>query len=317
MRCWIFSFANTSLNSLQKHTMLYEYTYVIFTDFSNRKKKTEQNPLYMIGLKKERKKLHRKWKSGKSSKALYRWDKLTGRFLVHNLWITVIILQVSKDVIGASAAEVAEAGLNPQHLPGESRPVGTLKLHVNGFGFVGDAAAFVGADAAVFGPVRFLAGAAGDGEVCWLIFPVDIKTFLPWLREQRNRKILNIKTISVWSVIVRVCETTTLMCLVMSTSHGRRLQRRDSLNSSHRSLALEILMDRPRPQVFEHGLHEVVWVMQFLCQLVVSAGKTRQQHRQRGVQLNYVQRHFIVKVLQVATTLLHLANQELNIDSFN
>lgn len=157
------------------------------------KRKQNKIPCTWLDYKRKGKKLHRKWKSGKSSKALYRWDKPTGRFLVHNLWITVIILQVSKDVIGASAAEVAEAGLNPQHLPGESRPVGTLKLHVNGFGFVGDAAAFVGADAAVFGPVRFLAGAAGDGEVCWLIFPVDIKTFLPWLREQRNRKIFNIK----------------------------------------------------------------------------------------------------------------------------
>lgn len=72
--------------------------------------------------------------------------------------------------------------------------------------------------------------------------------------------------------------TATLMCLVMSTSQGRRLQRRDSLTISQRSLALETLRDRPRPQVFEQGLHEVVWVMQFLCQLRVSAGAAADTH---------------------------------------
>lgn len=75
--------------------------------------------------------------------------------------------------------------------------------------------------------------------------------------------------------------TATLMCLVMSTSQGLRLQRRDSLTISHRSLALETLRDRPRPQVFEQGLHEVVWVMQFLCQLRVSAGAAANTHGER------------------------------------
>ena len=53
-------------------------------------------------------------------------------------------------------------------------------------------------------------------------------------------------------------KTATLMCLVMSTSQGRRLQRRDSLTISQRSLALETLRETPRPHLFEQGLHEVV-----------------------------------------------------------
>lgn len=59
----------------------------------------------------------------------------------------------------------------------------------------------------------------------------------------------------------------------MSTSQGRRLHKRDSLTSSHWSLSLEILRETPRPHVLEQGLQEVVWVMQFLCQLWVSAGR--------------------------------------------
>lgn len=85
--------------------------------------------------------------------------------LVHDFWVTIVTLQLGEDVIGVFAAEVAKAGLDPHHLPGEPRPVRTLKLHVDGFGLVGDAAALVCADAAVFGPVRLLAGAARDGEV--------------------------------------------------------------------------------------------------------------------------------------------------------
>lgn len=101
--------------------------------------------------------------------------------LVHDFWVTIVTLQVSEDVVGVLAAEVAETGLDPQHLPGESRPVWTLKLHVDGLGLVGDAAALVHADTAVFGSVLLLAGAARDGEVRRLIFPVDVQTFLSWL----------------------------------------------------------------------------------------------------------------------------------------
>lgn len=72
----------------------------------------------------------------------------------------------------------------------------------------------------------------------------------------------------------------------MSTSQGRRLQRRDSLTSSHRWLALDTLRDRPRPQLLEQGLHELVWGMQFLCQLLVSAetaGHTQEEVGRWGV----------------------------------
>lgn len=95
--------------------------------------------------------------------------------------MTVVTLQVGEDVVGVFAAEVAEAGLDPQHLPGEPRPVGTLELHVDCFGLVGDAAALVCADAAVFGPILLPAGAARDGEVGGHLFPVDVQTFLSWL----------------------------------------------------------------------------------------------------------------------------------------
>lgn len=103
---------------------------------------------------------------------------MTGFSLVHDFWVTVVALQLSKDVIGVFAAKVAEAGLDPHHLPGEAGPVRTLEVHVDGFGFVGDAAALVCADATVFGPVLLFTGAAGDGKVGGLIFPVDVQTFL-------------------------------------------------------------------------------------------------------------------------------------------
>lgn len=85
--------------------------------------------------------------------------------LVHDFRVTIVTLQLCEDVIGVFAAEVAEAGLDPHHLPGESRSVRTLKIYINGFGLVGDAATLVCADAAVFGPILLLAGAARDGEI--------------------------------------------------------------------------------------------------------------------------------------------------------
>lgn len=83
-----------------------------------------------------------------------------GAPLVDYFGVAIVTLQLSEDVVGVSAAEVAEAGLDPQHLPGEARPVGTLELHVHGLGLVGDAAALVRAHAAVLGPVGLRAGAA-------------------------------------------------------------------------------------------------------------------------------------------------------------
>lgn len=79
---------------------------------------------------------------------------------VHDLRVTIVTLQLGEDVVGVPAAEVAEARLDPQHLPGEGRPVGALELHVDGFGLVGDAAALVRAHAAVFRPVELRGGAA-------------------------------------------------------------------------------------------------------------------------------------------------------------
>ena len=80
--------------------------------------------------------------------------------LVHDLWVAVVALEVHEDVVGAPAAEVAEAGLHPHDLPGEAGAVGAEELHVDGLGLVGAAAAVVGAHAAVLGPVEPRADAA-------------------------------------------------------------------------------------------------------------------------------------------------------------
>lgn len=104
--------------------------------------------------------------------------------LVHDLRVTVVTLQLGEDVVGVPAAEVAEARLDPEHLPREARPVGALELHVDGPGLVGDAAALVRAHAAVLGPVRLPAGAARDGEVGRQVFSVDVQALLPGLEEK-------------------------------------------------------------------------------------------------------------------------------------
>lgn len=59
----------------------------------------------------------------------------------------------------------------------------------------------------------------------------------------------------------------TRKCLVMSTSQGLRLHSLLSFSITHWALSLDSRMDTPRPQVFEHGLQGVVWVMQLLCQI--------------------------------------------------
>lgn len=99
----------------------------------------------------------------------------------------IVAPQLLEDVVGVSAAQVAEARLDPHHLPGEPRAVGALELHVDGFGLVGDAAALVRADAAVFGAVRLPAGAAGDAEVGGQLLSVDVQAFFPRLMEERGR----------------------------------------------------------------------------------------------------------------------------------
>lgn len=100
---------------------------------------------------------------------------------VYDLRVAVVALQVGEDVVGVPAAEVAEAGLDPQHLPAEGGAVGAAELHLHRLGLVGDAAALVRAHAAVLGPVGPGAGAARDGEVGGPLLPVHVQALLPRL----------------------------------------------------------------------------------------------------------------------------------------
>lgn len=54
------------------------------------------------------------------------------------------------------------------------------------------------------------------------------------------------------------------MCFVKSTSQGRILQSLLSFTIWHCLFLFVMRADTPRPQVFEQGLQEVVWVTQFL-----------------------------------------------------
>lgn len=168
--------------SLKAHSSILEtHIHFIFTDFSNRKKGHRKTSYIIIHVTNTE-----PWIRKRSQKKDWGWER-DGHLLVHDFWVTVVTLQFWEDVVGVFAVEVAEAGLHPHHLPGEPRPIRTLKLHVDGFGLVGDAAALVGAHAAVFGPVRLRAGAAGDGEVWGLVFSVDVQTFLSRLMEEESR----------------------------------------------------------------------------------------------------------------------------------
>lgn len=62
---------------------------------------------------------------------------------VHDLIVLIVRHQVSKDIIGVSAGEVAEACVDPHVLPGEYCSIGTLKLHLDSLRLVRDAAAFI------------------------------------------------------------------------------------------------------------------------------------------------------------------------------
>lgn len=42
-------------------------------------------------------------------------NSVTAILSVHDLRVTIVTLQVRKDIVGVFAGEVAEAGLNPQH----------------------------------------------------------------------------------------------------------------------------------------------------------------------------------------------------------
>lgn len=67
----------------------------------------------------------------------------------------------------------------------------------------------------------------------------------------------------------------------MSTSQGRRLHSRDSFSITQPGLSLVMRCDMPRPQVFEQGLHGVVWVMQFLCQKSLVVRDTEKDIKKR------------------------------------
>lgn len=62
---------------------------------------------------------------------------------VYDLIVLIVRLQVSKNIIGISAGEVAEACVDPHVLPGEHCSIGTLKLHLDSLRFIWDAAAFI------------------------------------------------------------------------------------------------------------------------------------------------------------------------------
>ncbi len=76
-------------------------------------------------------------------------------------------------------------------------------------------------------------------------------------------------------------ESETLMCFVMSTLQGRMLQSLLALTIWHCLLLLVMRKDTPRPQVFEQGLQEVVWVTQFLCQVSFTLDRAVRMQRQR------------------------------------
>lgn len=164
-----------------KKSILGTHIHFILTDFSNRKKCHKISLVHNHTPKTSQRKT-----SEEKQDVPTGWEQKWQ--LVDNFWESVVILQVGKDVVGVFAAEVAEAGLDPHHLPCESRPIRTLELNVDGFGLVRYAAALVCADTAVLGLVQLLAGAARDGEVWGQLFSVDVQTFLSRLMEEWSRQ---------------------------------------------------------------------------------------------------------------------------------
>lgn len=106
--------------------------------------------------------------------------------LIGNFWEVRVGLQVSKDIVGIPTTQVAEASVDPQHLAGEARPVGTLEGDVDGLGLVGDAAPAVCAHSTVLRPVGACAGAAGEGEVHGCLRLVHGQTLLPFLQKRKK-----------------------------------------------------------------------------------------------------------------------------------
>lgn len=62
---------------------------------------------------------------------------------VYNLIVIIELVQVRKYVVRISATEVAKAGINPHHLPGQHSSVGTTELYLDGLGLVWDATAVI------------------------------------------------------------------------------------------------------------------------------------------------------------------------------
>lgn len=101
--------------------------------------------------------------------------------LVHDFRVAIVVLQVLEDIIWVFTTKVAKTSLNPHHFPNKAGSIGTHKLHINGLGFIRDAAAFIGADTAVLRPVLLLTGTPRYSEVKGLFIPVDVQTLFPWL----------------------------------------------------------------------------------------------------------------------------------------
>lgn len=94
--------------------------------------------------------------------------------------------QVSKDVIGVPAVQVAKTSIDPQKFPGKLSSIWALKPHFNSLGFVGRAAPVICADTTVFGSVLNFAHTSRDGVVHGFIRPVDSQAFLPRLNQRRK-----------------------------------------------------------------------------------------------------------------------------------
>lgn len=99
---------------------------------------------------------------------------------IYDLIVLIVGLQLRENIVGVPAGQVAETRIDPHVLPSEDRPIGTLKLHLNGLGLVGDAAALISTHSAVFWPVGLLADAAGYGEVLKHRLTVDVEALLSW-----------------------------------------------------------------------------------------------------------------------------------------
>lgn len=80
--------------------------------------------------------------------------------LVCNLWVAIVVLKVLENVIWVFATEITKTSLDPHHFPNKASSIGTQKLHIDGLGFIRNAAALVCTNATVLRPVLLLTGAS-------------------------------------------------------------------------------------------------------------------------------------------------------------